>query len=364
MPVGDEPFQWSDDWKLGLRIWLDRSGNAVLGKGRAELLMAIDRTNSISAAARDIAMSYRHAWVLVQEINQAAEFPLVEAAVGGKQGGGARLTTAGRQAVAFFDALQSEMASAASAALRRALKLPHAADCVHLVAAVSLQEAVGQILTEYALRHPAIVVRAVYGATNELADHLLGGMAADVFLAADAGQLERLEQAGLLEPGSRQPLARNCLVVIAAPGRRLPVGKPADLLKAEVERLALADPLCPLGKVSRDYLERAGIYQHLLGRVVQVDNSRAVLAALHTGSADVGLAFGSEALAHEQCHVLFRASAGQACTQYFGGLLRCGHKRDEAAKLLAFFGSPTARSCLRRCGFRMGQGHPARRPKR
>ncbi|HEX3659593.1 MAG TPA: molybdate ABC transporter substrate-binding protein [Pirellulales bacterium] len=358
--MDDKPFEWTRDWTLGMRIWMERSGETVLGKGRAELLVAIDHTNSISAAAREMGMSYRHAWVLVQEINQAAESPLVEAAVGGKQGGGARLTTAGRQAVSFFNALQSEMANRAAGALRRALNLPHETDCVHLVSSVSLQEAVGQILTEYALHQPSVAVRAVYGATNELADYLLGGMAADLFLAADLSQIERLEQAGVLEPSSRQLLVRNGLAVISLPGRQLPVHKPEDLLKADIRRLALADPLSPLGKMSRAYLEQLGIYDALLPRVVHVDNSSAVLAALHTGHADVGLAFGTEPVANDRCHVLFRAPAKLANTQYVGGILRSGRKRDEAASLLAFFTSRTARSCFRRCGFQLSkQGVPS-----
>ncbi|HEX4148954.1 MAG TPA: molybdate ABC transporter substrate-binding protein, partial [Pirellulales bacterium] len=353
--MSEESFQWSSDWTLGFRVWLERSGHAVLGKGRAELLVAIDRTNSISAAARDIGMSYRHAWVLVQEINQAAEFPLVLAAVGGKQGGGAQLTAAGRQAVNFFNALQSELASGASSALRRALKLPREADCIHLVAAVSLQEVVGQILAEYALRQPAIVVRAVYGASNELAEYLLGGMAADVFLAADAVHFERLEQAGVLAPDSRRALVQNSLAVVASPGRRLPVRKPADLLKPDIRRVALADPLSPLGKMSRAYLEQVGIYQALLPRVVQVDNSRAVLAALHTNCAEVGLAFGSETVIDDHCQVLFRAPGTQACVRYFGGVLGGSRQGDETARLLKFFASPTARSCFRRCGFQLAK---------
>jgi molybdate transport system substrate-binding protein len=291
--------------------------------------------------------------MLVQDINQAAPSPLVEAEVGGKQGGGTRLTTIGRQAVSFFNALQVEMTAAAAGALRRALNLPVATNCVHLVAAVSLQEAVGQILTEYALRQPGVAVRAVYGATNELADYLAGGMAADLFLAADALQIARLEQAGVMEAGSQRLLAQNGLAAVAARGCKSPVRKPADLLKADVRRVALADPLSPLGKMSRAYLQQHGLYEDLLPRVVHVDNSSAVLAALHSGCADVGLAFGSETIENEHCQLLFRPSARQASTLYVGGIVLNGRRRDDAAGLLAFFTSATARSCFRRCGFQL-----------
>ena len=63
---------WGSDWTVGFRVWVERAGRAILGKGRLELLEAIDRWHSISAAARQIGMSYRRAWLLVQSVNEAA----------------------------------------------------------------------------------------------------------------------------------------------------------------------------------------------------------------------------------------------------------------------------------------------------
>ena len=80
---------WNRNWKVGVRIWFEREGQAVLGAGRAELLAAIDTEHSITKAAKAAGMSYRKAWTMIQEVNAAAGEPLVEAAVGGKQGGGA-----------------------------------------------------------------------------------------------------------------------------------------------------------------------------------------------------------------------------------------------------------------------------------
>ena len=93
---------WSHDWTVGIRVWVERAGHAVLGKGRLELLEAIDRWHSISAAARQMEMSYRRAWLLVQSANESAGVPLVVAEAGGSHGGGARLTPFGQRAVAIF----------------------------------------------------------------------------------------------------------------------------------------------------------------------------------------------------------------------------------------------------------------------
>ncbi|MDR3630382.1 MAG: LysR family transcriptional regulator [Desulfocapsaceae bacterium] len=84
------------------RIWVERNGITYLSWARIELLGFIEEKGSVSAAAREMKMSYRHAWGLIHEMNQLAPAPLVETAVGGKGGGGARLTTTGKQAVVDF----------------------------------------------------------------------------------------------------------------------------------------------------------------------------------------------------------------------------------------------------------------------
>ncbi len=84
-----DDLSWMADWTVGVRVWLERIGHAVLDPGRLELLEGIDRWCSISAAARQAGVSYRHAWVMVQEVNRAAGEALVEAATGGRHGGGA-----------------------------------------------------------------------------------------------------------------------------------------------------------------------------------------------------------------------------------------------------------------------------------
>src|SRR5215470_1903004 len=113
---------WSRAWTVRLRVWVECSGRALLGKGRLELLEGIDRWRSISAAARQMGMSYRRAWLLVQSINEAAGEPLVEAATGGKHGGGARLTPRGRLATAVFHDLQQQLHQTAASLLPRLIQ--------------------------------------------------------------------------------------------------------------------------------------------------------------------------------------------------------------------------------------------------
>lgn len=73
------------------------SGSAIaMGPGKAELLEAIDTCGSISSAAKQMQMSYRRAWELVDVMNKCFQQPLVISSPGGHQGGGAQLTEFGR----------------------------------------------------------------------------------------------------------------------------------------------------------------------------------------------------------------------------------------------------------------------------
>ena len=87
-----------------LRIVL--SERAYIGPGRADLLEGIARTGSISAAGKEMGMSYKRAWGLVQALNEGFGRPLVETARGGAAQGGAQLTPLGKEVLARYRAMQ------------------------------------------------------------------------------------------------------------------------------------------------------------------------------------------------------------------------------------------------------------------
>ncbi len=88
--------------KLILRILFD---DAMLGPGKAELLERIRETGSIAAAGRQMQMSYKRAWMLVEEMNTAFRDPLVSSTRGGPGGGGAQLTDAGAEVLRLYHAI-------------------------------------------------------------------------------------------------------------------------------------------------------------------------------------------------------------------------------------------------------------------
>jgi molybdate transport system regulatory protein len=109
------------DTHLSIRI--DLASGARIGPGKIALLEAIRSTGSISAAARALGMSYRRAWLLVEEINQALREPAVTAESGGVRGGGAVVTPVGERIVDLYRLIESQARTAAGEEFRAIGKL-------------------------------------------------------------------------------------------------------------------------------------------------------------------------------------------------------------------------------------------------
>ena len=81
----------------------------IVGPGRADLLELIESTGSLAAAGRAMKMSYKRAWMLVEELNRTFDAPLVELSRGGSGHGGAVLTPLGREVVERYRGMQARL---------------------------------------------------------------------------------------------------------------------------------------------------------------------------------------------------------------------------------------------------------------
>lgn len=95
----------------------------AMGPGKAALLEAIDRTGSISAAARDLEMSYRRAWLLVDTMNQCFKQPLVSTETGGQRGGGAHITEFGHDVLRRYLEMEAKAAASVEGEMAQFVKL-------------------------------------------------------------------------------------------------------------------------------------------------------------------------------------------------------------------------------------------------
>jgi molybdate transport system regulatory protein len=109
------------DTQISIRIDLESGGR--IGPGKIALLEAIRETGSITGAAVAMKMSYRRAWVLVDELNKLLNVPVVATSAGGAMGGGTTLTPVGEKTIALYHSIEAQTRSAARTEFQALRKL-------------------------------------------------------------------------------------------------------------------------------------------------------------------------------------------------------------------------------------------------
>jgi molybdate transport system regulatory protein len=99
--------------EIRLTVRVDFGSERALGPGKIRLLEAIGKTGSISQAGRALDMSYRRAWLLVDDMNRCFREPVVATQPGGAQGGGAALTEFGHGLIEKYRSIEKEAMAAA-----------------------------------------------------------------------------------------------------------------------------------------------------------------------------------------------------------------------------------------------------------
>ncbi len=108
--------------EIKFKVWLEKDGEVVVGNGKVSLLKMIDEMGSIQSAADKMGMSYRHAWGMIQKIENRAGFKFLETQVGGKEGGSARLTPQGKAFLDQYDAFKNGLDESIQNKFKRVFK--------------------------------------------------------------------------------------------------------------------------------------------------------------------------------------------------------------------------------------------------
>jgi molybdate transport system regulatory protein len=112
--------------EVSVSFRVDFSPECAVGPGKIALLEHIDSSGSLSEAARKLKMSYRRAWLLLEDLNTSFQQPVARMSVGGRGGGGASLTPFGAELVASYRAFEAHVRKRAQTAFPAAA-LPAAA---------------------------------------------------------------------------------------------------------------------------------------------------------------------------------------------------------------------------------------------
>jgi molybdate transport system substrate-binding protein len=251
---------------------------------------------------------------------------------------------------------------------------------LNVFAASSLRESCQEIGAKWAAAHPKNKLHFNFGASNVLAQQIVASKKCDVFLSADAAQLDVVRKAGLVVNVSQPGWLSNQLVVVvpASPGDERIEGA-GDLARPEFARLSLANPdAVPAGKYAKAWLESKGEWKDFESRVVPGLYVRAALAAVESQACDVGIVYATDAAITGKVRVAFRVPLEDGPRiEYFGAVLQTAawteypydeydpqrpydedHQPTTAAiPLLDFFMGAEARKVFERRGFIVGELH-------
>jgi molybdate transport system substrate-binding protein len=230
------------------------------------------------------------------------------------------------------------------------LALVQAPAPVTVSAAISLNEALEEAAWAYA-KAGGGPVRFNLAGSNVLARQIVSGAPVDLFISADEQQMDVVEKAGLVQPGSRVNLVANQLAVVADTDRAAFVREHFSRAAPEIKRLALGDPAAvPAGVYARQYLERQGLWKAYEPRVVPMSSVRAALAAVETGGADAAIVYVTDAAIARRSAIAFRVPIDQAPRIVYPAALISAS--NDAARFLTFLReSPEAAAIFARHGF-------------
>jgi len=223
---------------------------------------------------------------------------------------------------------------------------------VLVFAAASLTDALKEIAVSWEVAGGERVAFN-FASSSTLAVQIREGAPADLFLSADEIQMDGLQKAGLIVPGTRRSVLSNTLVVVVPADSTLQIASGKDLAGANVRRLALAEPSSvPAGVYSKKFLERAGVWDAVAPKVVPTENVRATLAAVESGNVEAGIVYKTDAAISKKVRIAFEVPAARGpAISYPFALVRGAPRETEARRFLAYLGSPAARAVFARYGF-------------
>ena len=222
---------------------------------------------------------------------------------------------------------------------------------VLVLAAASLHEPFEEVRAAFE-RDTGIALSVSYGGSQALAQQIVSGAPAALFVSAGTSPVAFLEGRAALV-GEPRRILRNRLVLVV-PSRQ--GGKPdgiSALAGAAVDRIAVADPaLAPAGKYTRESLEHFGLWDDLLPKMVFAADARAALAYVESGNVDAAFVYETDAASSRSVTVVAAApEESHSPIAYPAAVIAGSGQEDSASRLVEYMRGAKAREIFAAHGF-------------
>ncbi len=192
-----------------------------------------------------------------------------------------------------------------------------------------------------------------FGGSNGLARQIIEGAPVDVFVSADAAQMDTAVAAGAIAEDTRVDLLSNHLVVIVPADRSGRLSSVNELAGPAFRRIAIGEPdAVPVGVYAKAYLESIGIWSALAPKIVPVTSVRAALGAVENGGADAAVVYRTDAALSSRVAVALDVPIDQGPQiRYVAAVTRASDHPEAARAFLTCLRGPEARALFEKSGF-------------
>lgn len=223
---------------------------------------------------------------------------------------------------------------------------------ITLLVAASTRNAIEEIVQAYRQANPSTKFRISSGPSNSLAQQIVAGAPADIFLSASPGWAAAVEQAGMAEQTIN--LLTNKLVMVVPTGNTIGIRSPDDLLLTQVKRIAVAGKNVPAGIYAEQTLARLGLFEKLTQdhKLVRGSDVRVALAYVERGEVDAGIVYATDAQlsTHVECVWEFDQHLHEPIV-YPAVFVRQKQASSHAADFFEFLRSTKAANIFQEYGF-------------
>ncbi|MEN9878891.1 MAG: hypothetical protein RLZZ158_1930 [Cyanobacteriota bacterium] len=218
-------------------------------------------------------------------------------------------------------------------------------------AAVSLIEPLQALAPSFAKAQKLPTPIFNFASSGVLQKQIQKGAPIDVFVSAAQKQMDALDKAGLLLPGSRRDILSNDLVLVVPLDENLRILSIPGLTADSVRRIAIGDSSVPAGDYARQVLLFYGISDALQGKLVPLGSVRAVANAVAAGDVNAGFIYRSDVQNVANLRIVLAAPPkSHQPIHYSAAVIKSSVQPQQAKAYLSSLTTPQASQLFKRYG--------------
>jgi molybdate transport system substrate-binding protein len=219
-------------------------------------------------------------------------------------------------------------------------------------AASSLTNAMQEIGKSFESANQPLKVVFNFAASSALYMQIANGAPVDVFAAADQQTMNKAEKENLIVKENRKNFAGNTLVLIVPSASKSTVKELQSLTQSEIKRIGFGNPdTVPVGRYSKEFLEKYGLWEQLQPKLIMADSVRQVLDYVSRAEVDAGFVYGTDAMIAKEKIVVVQKIEGHQPIVYPIAVIASTKKQDIAKKFIDFVIGQKGQEILNKYGF-------------